>query len=176
MPMTDTDRLATPTDLAAVLTRLTAILRDVEGLPANAQQRFWDDLHISVEDLDIGTDVSLLTTSVLYNLLKTMCGPRLAELTNGETKDYLAKMMEQMRSMAHREGPWDAFLDKELDQHKGLSSEGNVAASVTLHGPKDLGHGNLRLVPDAPQLLVLVNLDGSEHYFTRSSILMLNID
>lgn len=174
--MTDTDHLSTPADMATVLARLAAILRDVEGLPANAQQRFWNDLQVPAEDIKIGPDVSLLTTQVLYNILATMCGPRLAELTNGATKDYYDKLMEEMRTMAHREGEWDTFLDTEFDQHKGLSSEGHVAASVTLHGPKDLGHGKLKLVPDAPQLLALVDSEGRERYFARSSILMLNID
>lgn len=46
MQMTDTDRLATPTDLAVTLKRLTTILREAEALPSAAQQRFWDDLHM----------------------------------------------------------------------------------------------------------------------------------
>lgn len=171
MAMTDTDHLSTPADLAGVLARLTAILRDVEALPAAAQQRFWDDVDMPVEDLRIDADVSLRTVTVVYNVLSTMCGPRLVELVSGDAKEYYESMIAQMKEAMHRE--WDAFLDQKFEETKGTDHEGSVSASVTIHTAKDIGRGLLRRIDGGAKLLVLTDAEGRERYFASKDIIMM---
>ena len=166
--MTDTDRLSTPSDLTDTLKRLTTILREVEALPDPAQQRFWDDLHVPVHDLQIATDVGLRTVSVLYNLLNVMCGPRLAELVNGETKEYYERMLTEMQTMQERE--WDAFLDQKFETAK------SIMVTLAIHRLRDIGRGLLSRVEGAPKLLKLTTDDGRERYFTSKDIVTLEFD
>jgi hypothetical protein len=175
MPMTDTDRLSTPADLVDVLGRLTTILRDVEALPATAQQSFWDDLHMPAEDLRIDADVGIRTVSVLYNILVTMCGPRLTELVNGDAKEYYESIIAQMKEVTHRE--WDAFLDQKFEEAKGTDHEGSVTGAVTIHTAKDLGRGLLRRVDGGLKLLKLTSeTDGRERYFASKDIIMMEFE
>jgi hypothetical protein len=174
MPMTDTDRLATPADLMDVLRRLTLIMRNVEALPATAQQHFWDDLQMPVEDLRIDADVSLRTVTVFYNLLVTMCGPRLTELVNGDAKEYYESIISQMKEATHRE--WDAFLDQKFEETKGTDHEGSVFASVTIHTAKNLGRGLLRRIDGDPRLLKLTDAEGRERYFASKDIVMMEFE
>jgi hypothetical protein len=174
MPMTDTDRLSTPADLMDILKRLTTILRDVEALPATAQQHFWDDIHMPVEDLRIDADVSLRTVTVLYNILVTMCGPRLTELVNGDAKEYYESIICQMKEATHRE--WDAFLDQKFEETKGTDHEGIVFASVTIHTAKDLGRGFLSRIDGDPRLLKLTDAEGRERYFASKDIIMMEFE
>jgi hypothetical protein len=168
MPMTDTDRLSTPSDLGDTLKRLTTILREVEALPETAQQRFWDDLRVPVEDLHIATEVGMHTVSVVYNLLTVMCGPRLAELVSGESKEYYERMLTEMQTMQQRE--WDAFLDQKFATTKSIT----VTASIhTLH---DIGRGILSRVEGAPKLLKFTTDDGRERYFASKDIVMLEFE
>ena len=174
MPMTDTDRLSTPVDLAGALSRLTLILRDVEALPATAQQHFWNDLHLSVEDLRIDADVSLRTVTVLYNILLAMCGPRLTELVNGEVKEYYESMIAQMKEATHRE--WDGFLDQKFEATKATDHEGSLAVSLSLHTIKDSARGLLRRVDGNPRLLMLTDAEGRERYFASKDIITMEFD
>lgn len=169
--MTDTDRLSTPSDLVDTLKRLTTILREVEALPETAQQRFWDDLHMSAEDARIGADVSIRTTTVLYNLLNVMCGPRLAELVNGEVKEYYERMLTEMQTMQHHE--WEALLDQKFEAIKGTAHEGSLAVTVAIHSVKDSNRGLLSRVDGAPKLLKLTSDEGKERYFAIKHIAML---
>ena len=166
--MTDTDRLSTPSDLTDTLKRLTTILREVEALPDPAQQRFWDDLHVPVDDLRIGHDVGFRTVSVLFNLLNVMCGPRLAELVNGETKEYYERMLTEMQTMQQRE--WDAFLDQKFETDK------SIMVTAAIHTLRDIGRGLLSRVEGAPKLLKLTAVDGSERYFASKDLVMLEFD
>lgn len=168
MPMTDTDRLSTPADLADTLTRLTTILREVEALPDPAQQRFWDDLHIPVDDLRIAVDVSIRTATVVYHLLSTMCGQRLAELLNGETKEYYNRMLAEMQTMQERE--WDALLDQKFAATKGTDHEGSLAVAVAIHTLPDIGRGLLSRVEGVPKILKLTSVEGRERFFASKDI------
>ena len=174
MPMTDTDRLSTPVDLVGALSRLTLILRDVEALPTTAQQHFWNDLHLSVEDLRIDADVSLRTVTVLYNILLAMCGPRLTELVNGEVKEYYESMIAQMKEATHRE--WDGFLDQKFEATKDTDHDGSLAVSLTLHTVKDIARGLLRRVNGNPRLLMLTDAEGRERYFASKDIITMEFD
>lgn len=174
MPMTDTDRLATPSDLVDILKRLTTILREVEARPETAQQRFWDDLHMPAEDLRIGAEVGLRTVTVLYNILNVMCGPRLAELVNGEVKEYYERMLTEMQMMQPRE--WEGFLDQKFEAAKGTEHEGSLAVTVAIHSVRDIGRGCLSRVDSAPKLLKLVHADGKKRYFAIKDIVMLEFD
>lgn len=174
MPMTDTDRLSTPSDLVDTLKRLTTILREVEALPEIAQQRFWDDLHMPAEDLHIGADVGLRTVTVLYNILNVMCGPRLAELVNGEVKEYYERMLAEMQTMQHRE--WEAFLDQKFEAAKGTDHEGSIAVTVAIHTVRDIGRGLLSRVDSAPKLLKLTSAEGKERYFASKDIIMMEFE
>jgi len=168
--MTDTDRLATPADLVDTLKRLTTILRETEALPSAAQQHFWDDLHMPAGDLRIGADVSLRTATVLYNILSTMCGPRLTELLNGEVKEYYDRMLAEMQTMQERE--WDALLDQKFEAAKGTDHEGSLAVIVAIHALKEIG-GLLSRVDGAPKLLKLADTEGRERYFASKDIVTL---
>jgi hypothetical protein len=168
MPMTDTDRLSTPSDLMDTLKRLTTILREVEALPDPAQQRFWDDLHVPIDDLHIATDVGLRTVSVLYNLLNVMCGPRLAELVNGEAKEYYERMLTEMQTMQHQ--AWDALLDQKFETAE------SVMVTAAIHTLRDIGRGLMSRVEGAPKLLKLTTDDGRERYFASKDIVTLEFE
>lgn len=173
--MTDTDRLSTPADLVSTLTRLGRILRDVEALPDTAQERFWDDLHMPAADLHIGANVSLRTVTVVCNILSTMCGPRLAELLNGEVKDYYERMLAEMQTMQERE--WDELLEKKLEESKGTAHEGSIrVAAIAIHSLNDIGRGLLSRVDGAPKLLKLTDAEGRERYFASKVIVALEFE
>ncbi|HSX23245.1 MAG TPA: hypothetical protein VLE97_10780 [Gaiellaceae bacterium] len=173
--MTDTDRLSTPADLVEALKRLTTIMREIEALPDAAQKRFWEELRIPATDLRIGADVSLHTANVLYNILSTMCGPRLAEMLNGEVKEYYDRMLAEMQTMQERE--WDALLDQKFAATKGTDHEGSVAvAEVAVHTLREIGGGRLRRVDGAPKLLMLTDEKGRERYFPSKDIIALEFE
>jgi hypothetical protein len=170
MPMTDTDRLATPSDLGDTLKRLTTILREVEALPEPAQQRFWDELRVPAEDLRIA-DAGMRTVAVLYNIMSAMGGPRLAELVNGEVKEYYERMLAEMQTMQHHE--WEVFLDQKFEASKGTEHEGRIEVTVAIHTVRDLGRGFLSRVDGAPKLLKLTSTEGKERYFASKDIIMM---
>lgn len=167
--MTDTDHLSTPIDMVTVLLRLAKIMRDVEALPDNAQQRFWEDtLHslngLPIEDLRLDAGVSKRSVSALYNLLVGMCGPQLVEMVNGDVKAYYEGLLTQMKTMMDCE--WDVFLD----QHKG------AAVSVALRSTNNIiGKGTLKRVADS-KILKLTDDDGEERYFSSKDIVMLKLE
>jgi len=169
MPMTDTDRLATPADLADVLRRLTSILRGVEALPGPAQQRFWEDLRVPADDLRVDADVSLRTVTMLYNILATMCGPRLNELLTGDAKEYYERMLAEMQTMQRH--PWEAFLDQKFEETKGAG----LAASVTLAIVGKIGRGTVKRADADGKLLVLTDT-GRDRYFASKDILVLEFE
>jgi hypothetical protein len=187
MPMTDTDHLSTPTDMVKLLKLLPTIMRDVEALPEGAQQRFWEDVDsslqaIPVEDLRLNDAVSLRSVRVIYSILSTICGPRLAELVNGEAKEYYERLLTQMQEMTQRP-PWEVFLDQKFDETKGTTHEGSLAVTmVVLASIKNIGSGVLRRVGCDSKLLTLsiaTVVNGSEvtkeRYFTTRDIIMMEL-
>ena len=170
--MTDTDRLSTPTDLAESLSHLTEIMRDVETLPDNAQQRFWDDftrLQIPIEDLRIGT-ISKRSVNILFNLLSTMCGPQLAELVSGELKESYERLIAQTQEALG--GDWDTFLDQKFAEIKGTKNEGRIrVVSVELRS-SSIGGGFLNRI-DGVHIMKLTEIVGGkpkERYFSSKDI------
>lgn len=180
MPMTDTDHLSTPTDMADLLKDLTTIMRDVETLPDTAQLRFWDDVNhnlqtIPEDELLLGDVISMRSVNVLYSILSTICGPKLAEMVNGATKEYYESIIAQMKEVTHR--PWDAFLDQKFDETKGTEHEGCLAvAAVSLHTIDAIGRGLLRYVAGDSKLLRLTTDTGKERYFSSKDIIMMEFD
>jgi hypothetical protein len=187
MQMTDTDRLSTPADMVDLLKRLPAIIRDVEALPDNAQQGFWEDVDhslqaIPAEDLRLNETVSLRSVHALYNILSAICGPRLAEMVNGEAKEYYERLLTQMQEMTQRP-PWEVFLDQKFDETKGTAHEGSLAVTmVVLASIKNIGSGVLRRVGCDSKLLTLsiatVVNDSEvtkERYFTTRDIIMMEL-
>ncbi len=178
--MTDTDHLSTPADLRNVLKQLTTILREIETLPEPAQQRFWDDLHMPAEELQLGAQVSLSTVTVMYNVLRAMCGARLTEMVNGEAKEYLDRMLAEMQSMQNSE--WDDLLDQKFKAEVPEGTEPTegaeqpLAVSMTLRAVQNnLGQGLLSRVPDS-SLLKLKGADGRERYFSSKDIVLLQFE
>jgi hypothetical protein len=179
MPMTDTDHLSTPTDMVEILKRLTKLMRDVEALPDNAQQRFWDDTEhsleaISSEDLRLDGAASARSVSVLYNILVAVCGQQLAEMVNGATKEYYESIISQMKEVTHRS--WDTFLDQKFDETKGTDHEGSVGASVALHTLNNIGIGILKRVEGTSKLLSLTDVtpdSNKTRYFSSKDIIMM---
>lgn len=178
--MTDTDRLSTPNDMTELLKHLTTIVRDVEAVPDNAQQSFWDEVDHSLretpaEELRLDDAVSMRTVHMLYGILSTICGPQLAEMVNGATKEYYESIIAQMKEVTHR--PWDAFLDQKFDETKGTEHEGCLAvAAMCLHTTDDIGRGLLRHVDGDSKLLMLTNDGGRERYFSSKDIIMMEFD
>ena len=180
MPMTDTDRLSTPADMAELLKRLSKIMRDIEALPDSAQQRFWEDTSHkletgSTEDLRLN-DVGMRTVTTFYNILVWMCGPKLAEMVNGETKEYYERLLSQMKVATHCE--WDAFLNQLFDETKGTDHEGSITATVALRTINSLGCGTLRRVDSESSLLKLTDMrpdTDKERYFSSKDILTVEI-
>jgi len=178
--MTDTDRLSTPNDMVDLLKRLTTVVRDIEAVPDNAQQRFWDEVDHSLretpaEDLRLDDAVSMRTVHMLYNILSTICGPQLAEMVNGATKEYYESIISQMKEVTHR--PWDAFLDQKFDGTKGTEHEGCLAVdAVSLHTTDNIGRGLLRYVAGDSKLLMLTTDLGRERYFSSKDIIMMEFD
>lgn len=170
MPMTDTDRLATPADMADVLRRLMKILLDLETLPESAQDRFWeDDRHIALEDLRIDP-ISMRSVTVLHNILVTMCGPRFAEMVNGEVKDYYERMLAQVKEGMTRE--WDVFLDQKFDETLGTDHEGSITARAALATIGSIGAGSLSRVS---KIFKLTDVNGVERYFSSKDIIMMEL-
>lgn len=178
MPLTDTDRLSTPNDMAELLKRLTAIVRDVETLSDNAQQRFWDDVNgslqeIPAEELRLNDVVSMRSVNVLYSILSTICGPQLAEMVNGATKEYYESLISQMKEVTHR--AWDAFLEPKLDAAKDT---GVTVVSVSLASNNNLAGGIIRRVEGTAKLLKLTDPrpdSKTEHYFSSKDIIVMEI-
>ena len=186
MTMTDTDHLSVPTDMVEILKRLTKFMRDAEALPDKAQQHFWDATEhsleaISSEDLRLDGEASERSVRVLYNILSAICGPQLAELVNGEAKEYYERLLAQMQEVTKRP-PWDVFLDQKFDETKGMDHEGRLdVAMVVLSSINNIGRGVLRRVEGNSKLLTLtgngVMWDGKEvpqeRYFTSRDIIMM---
>jgi hypothetical protein len=181
MTITDTDHLSTPADMVEIVKRLAKFMRDVETLPDNAQQRFWDDTEhsletITSEDLHLDGAVSARSVSVLYNILVAVCGPQLSEMVNGATKEYYESLITQMKEMAERE--WDAFLDQKFEETKGTGHEGCITTSLALRTLNNIGRGTLKRVDGSPKLLKLTDEgpchDGElERYFSSRDIIMM---
>jgi hypothetical protein len=181
MTITDTDHLSTPADMVEIVKRLAKFMRDVETLPDNAQQRFWDDTEhsletITSEDLRLDGAISARSVSVLYNILVAMCGPRLSEMVNGATKEYYESLITQMKEMAERE--WDAFLDQKFEETKGTGHEGCITTSLALRTLNNIGRGTLKRVDGSSKLLKLTDegpcRDGElERYFSSRDIIMM---
>ena len=122
----------------------------------------------------IFVDVSLRTATVVYNLLSTMCGARLTELLNGESKEYYDRMLAEMQTMQERE--WDALLDQKFAATKGTDHEGSLAVTVAIHTLQDIGRGLLSRVEGVPKILKLTNAEGRELYFASKDIVTLEFE
>jgi len=175
MRMTDVDHLATSTDMVDVLKQLTKIMRDVESLPDNAQTRFWDDTQqdigeVSVEDLRVG-QMSTRSVTVLYNILANMCGPKLAEMVNGQITEYYERMLEQLKTVSQ----WDTFLDEQFEEAKSAGREESLVAEVTLHGARTIGQGTVRRVGGNSKLLTLTTPDRTVRHFSSKDVSMMVI-
>lgn len=175
MQMTDVDHLSTSSDMVDVLKRLTKIMRDVESLPDNAQARFWDDTQQGAgevpEDLRIGQEVSTRSVTVLYNILANMCGPKLAEMVNGQITEYYERMLEQLKTVCQ----WDTFLDEQFEAAKSAGRDESIAAEVTLHTVSKVGQGTVRRVEGNSKLLTLTTPDRTARHFSSKDVIMMVI-
>lgn len=177
--MTDTDRLSTSADMVDLLKHLAKIMRDVEALPDNAQQRFWDDTNhgleaIAAEEFRLEHTLTASSVRVFYNILATMCGPQLAEMVNGASKEYYESIISQMKEVTHRS--WDTFLDQKLDETKDTDHEGVAVVSVRLATINDIGGGLLKRVEGVSKLLKLTDTrlaDKTECYFSSKDIILM---
>lgn len=183
MPITDTDRLSTPADMVDLLKRLAKIMRDVETLPDNAQQRFWEDAghHLNAvpnEEIN-GSAVSTRSVTVLRNILLSMFGQQLAEAMREDAHEYYDKMMVQLKEASARPpSDWDNFLDERFEATKSTDHEGSITASVYLATINRIGCGTLKRVDGS--LLKLTSAEGqgsgaagTERYFSSKDIIMM---
>jgi hypothetical protein len=186
MPIADTDHLSTPADMVGLLKRLTAIIRDVEAMPDNAQQRFWDGTNQGLRDvpieelkIDVGS-ISTRTVSVLYAILVNTFGPKLGEMVRGDNSEQIEKMIAQIKeSSARPRSEWDTFLDEQFAAVKGTESEGTIDAQVSIAQVGPIGRGPVSRICGASELLMLSLWDAEnsikERYFSSRDIVMMDI-
>jgi hypothetical protein len=179
MRMTNADRLSTPTDMVELLKYLTRIMRDVESFPDAAQQRFWDEAesalcNLSSDDVLLKGEAGTRSVTVLYNMLLSICGPKLTEMVSGMsgiTKEYYENIIANMKKMPN--SAWDAYLDQKFDETKGTDHEGEIFASVTLCTRDKIGDASLSWVDGISGVLRMTDPSGEECYSLSKDIIML---
>jgi hypothetical protein len=185
MPMTDADDLSTPAEMADVLRRLTKIIRDVEALPDNAQEQFWDGTDkalstVPTHELLLDAVASQRSVRALYALLVNLFGQELATMVNGEMAQYYEKMVAHMKEAAGQQSDWDDFLDHQFTATKDTDHEGVLRASVAIHTVGTIGHGSVRRVDGSRILKIIPDVGAgtrkrAERHFSSRDILTMEM-
>ena len=177
MPITDTDSLSTPDDAVAVLVVLTKLIRDVEALPEQAQERFWEDAGRSVnalprEEVRIDVPVSARSVRVIYNLIAGIFGQQLIDMVNGDNAKALEQMLDQLRQSADRATEWGTFLDEKFEVAKEAGNEGVIKTAGVYLNALTLGPGSISRVEGESNLLKMTCNDNDRYFASRDIVVM----